>query len=173
MTTLTVGNAVQVDVSDLTSSERAVALYASDMPTCADPGSRGELSAWIVQGALRLGTAELRRRGELSNGHFLLALYELLTPQVQARHEVLFPDAFRLEVAEQAAAVSVEADAMSVLALARNAAARVEGDCPCAGTGIVECSDDDLGLSFDLHCPVHAVRRSGPFGDESMPGVAA
>lgn len=144
-----------VVVADLTGSERTVALYASDMPTRRRPGKNEQLRTWIAQGVERLGTEELRRRAEFLNGHFLLALSNVVTAQVQARHEQSYPDAWRLEVARQATATSVCFDGMSEAARKRNPAAQVDGECPCGGTRTVGFPGFDPDLSFGIVCPVH------------------
>ncbi|MFC4036539.1 hypothetical protein ACFO3J_34635 [Streptomyces polygonati] len=168
MTTLIVETAALVaagagvDICDLTYAERTVALYASDMPTT--PREWRQVHVWIVQGAERLGTDELRRRGAFLWGHRLLDRARVLTPQVQARHEQRFPLARRLRNAEKAASGSISRLGMSDAAVRRNGAGQVDGDCPCRETGTIECPDTDPDLSYDLVCPVHRPRRTGPFG---------
>jgi len=153
-----------VDVADLTSEERAVALYASDMPV----GRRRcfpnvQVREWIVQGAERLGAAEMRRQAEFARGWRLLELSHLVPAEVQARHEARFPNARRLNRAEQMAANDVYVNGLSEAARSRNGAAAVDGGCACAGTGRIEyCSEDfDPDMSYELDCPVHALRRQG------------
>ncbi|MGX2995205.1 hypothetical protein JNUCC64_13060 [Streptomyces sp. JNUCC 64] len=158
--------AVAVDVSELTSAERTVALYVSDMPTRRRYGSKEQVRAWIVQGAGRLGRRELKRRALFFNGHFLLALGGLVPvpAPVRVRHDERFPDGFRLDVAGQATATSVCFDGMSGAARKRNAMAEVDGRCPCRGTGMVGVDiDGDPDLSYELPCPVHPgpVSRAG------------
>ncbi|WP_234361151.1 MULTISPECIES: hypothetical protein [Streptomyces] len=148
-----------VDVSGLTSTERTVALYASDMPTRRRYGSKEQVRAWVSQGVERLGRTELRRRALFLNGHFLLALGGLvpIPAPVQARHDERFPDAFRLDVAGHATATSVCFDGMSKAAMKRNAAAKVDGQCPCEDTGRMFIDiDGDPDLSYEVDCPVHA-----------------
>ncbi|WP_328735817.1 hypothetical protein [Streptomyces bobili] len=162
-TTLTaVGS--KVDVSALTSSERTVALYVSDMPTRRRYGTKEEVRAWIEQGIERLGRRELARRALFLNGHFLLALCDLvpIPAPMQARHDERFPDAYRLDVAGHATATSVCFDGMSATARKRNSAAKVDGECPCHGTGSMFVDvDGDPDLSYGLYCPVH---RPSPIG---------
>ncbi|WP_258539628.1 hypothetical protein [Streptomyces ipomoeae] len=146
-------------VRDLSSSERIVALYASDMPAQGGIGTPGQVRAWIAQGAVRLGGAELRRRAEFHHGFFLLELDGLVTAAVLARHEQCFPDVSRLEAADEAAALSVRVDGMSEAGRARNAAAQVKG-CPCGGTGTIAVDDFDPDLSYAVYCPVHAPAAS-------------
>ncbi|WP_236067856.1 hypothetical protein [Streptomyces brasiliscabiei] len=148
-----------VDVSGLTSAERTVALYASDMPTRRRYGSKEQVRAWVAQGVERLGRTELRRRALFLNGHFLLALGGLvpIPALVQARHDERFPDAFRLDVAGHATATSVCFDGMSKAAMKRNAAAKVDGQCPCENTGRMFIDiDGDPDLSYEVDCLVHA-----------------
>ncbi|MFF3731823.1 hypothetical protein ACFYXM_16240 [Streptomyces sp. NPDC002476] len=149
-------------VPDMTGSERTVALYASDMPTRRRYGTKDQVREWIVQGASRLGAEELRRRAELYNGHFMLAVGGLVTSDVQARHEERFPDGRRLRIAEQATATSKCFDGMSKTAIARNTAAQVDGECACGGTGLVEIIVDwDPGASYSQHCMVHRAAMAG------------
>ncbi|MGW8887320.1 hypothetical protein [Streptomyces sp. NPDC055749] len=145
-----------VRVQDLTGSERAVALYASDMPSGRRRHSSEQVREWIVQGVERLGAAEIRRRGEFFYGHRLLELSGLVTPQIQQRHEQRFPKRGRLNVADQESANSVFGDRMSEETRLRNGTAAVDGDCPCRGTRCIPTFyDDDCG-PVDMLCPVHA-----------------
>ncbi|MGY3204069.1 hypothetical protein [Streptomyces sp. TE5632] len=143
-----------VDVSGLTVPERTVALYASDMATPTTLGTPDLVRAWIVQGAERLGTAELRRLAEFFHGFFLLEMDGVATPALLARHEQCFPDVGRLDAANAAAALSVRVHGMTETARTRNGAASMD-DCPCGGTGTVDIDDPDPDLSFSLYCPVH------------------
>ncbi|WP_234045794.1 hypothetical protein [Streptomyces adelaidensis] len=153
---------VPVVVADLTGSERTVALYASDMPTRRSYGTKDQVREWIVQGAERLGAEELRRRAEFHNGHFMLAVGGMATADVQARHEERFPDGRRLGIAELATATSKCFDGMSKAAIVRNAAARVDGECACGGTGLITFTEDwDPGASYSLHCMVHRAAVAG------------
>lgn len=143
-------------VTDLTLNERVVALYASDMPARRRAGTTpDQVHAWIMQGAERLGSEELRLRAEYHYGHRLLECSRIVTPQVQARHEQRFPNRRRLHTAEQAAAGNILQDRMSEAARKRNMAAKVDGDCPCRGTGTVEFPNWDPDVAFGLVCPVH------------------
>ncbi|MEV6948819.1 hypothetical protein AB0N07_44290 [Streptomyces sp. NPDC051172] len=144
-----------IDVSDLTGAERAVALYASDMPNGRRHHTKEQFRAWIVQGAERLGEAEMRRQALYFRGWRLLDMHERLTAQVQARHEQRFPRRFRLVRAEQGGALSVSVDGMSKGALARNGLVDLDGDCPCEGTGGIAAWDADAGESYEILCPVH------------------
>lgn len=145
-----------VRVQDLTGAERAVALYASDMPSGRRRHSSEQVRDWIVQGVERLGTEEVRRRGEFFYGHRLLELHGLVTPQIQQRHEQRFPKRGRLNVADQQAADNVYGDRMSEATRLRNGTAAVDGDCPCRGTRYIPAFyDEDCG-PVDMLCPVHA-----------------
>ncbi|MFD0211991.1 hypothetical protein ACFVH9_23510 [Streptomyces hirsutus] len=143
-----------VTARGLTAPERTVALYASDMPDRQCHGAPEQLALWIAQGAERLGTAELRRLAEFFHGFFLLEMDGMVTPALLARHEQCFPDMSRLDVANEAAALSVRVHGMSETARTRDGAASVD-DCPCGGTGVVDIDDPDPDLSFSLYCPVH------------------
>lgn len=141
-------------VPGLTAPERTMALYASDMPGQQGRWAPEQLAVWIVQGAARLGTAELRRLAEFFHGFFLLEMDGMVTPVLLARHEQRFPDVSRLDAANAAAALSVRVHGMSETARTRNGAASMD-DCPCGGTGTVDIDDPDPDLSFSLYCPVH------------------
>ncbi|WP_405902700.1 hypothetical protein OG696_11080 [Streptomyces sp. NBC_00656] len=143
-------------VMGLTGSERAVALYASDMPSGRRRHTSEQVRAWIVQGVDRLGAEEIRRRAEFQYGHRLLDMSGLVTPQIQQRHEQRFPKTGRLRVAEQQSSNSICGDGMSEEARLRNTAAEVDGECPCRGTrGIPVFYDENCG-SVQMMCPVHA-----------------
>ncbi|MFF5277534.1 hypothetical protein [Streptomyces sp. NPDC000133] len=145
-----------VRVQDLTGAERAVALYASDMPSGRRRHSSEQVREWIVQGVERLGAEEVRRRGEFFYGHRLLELSGLVTTQIQQRHEQRFPKRGRLNVADQESANSVYGDRMSKETRLRNGAAAVDGNCPCRGTRYIPTFyDEDCG-TVDMLCPVHA-----------------
>ncbi|MFJ7422442.1 hypothetical protein ACIQXD_28145 [Streptomyces uncialis] len=142
------------DAAGLTSSERTVALYASDMPTRRRYGTKEQVRAWIAQGVERLGHEEVARRAVFCYGHRLLELSNLVPAAVRAAHEARFPDAFRLDVAAQATATSICFDGMHEAARKRNGAARVDGPCPCRGTGSIRLWVYGDGM-FSLVCPVH------------------
>jgi hypothetical protein len=150
--TVTVEAIEPVDVRDLTGSERAVALYASDMPSGRRRHADEQVRAWIVQGVGRLGMEELRRRALFLRGWRLLDLDGLVTPQVQARHEQRFPKPGRLAVAESEGAGSVLVDGVSDAARLRNGTPIVDGGCPCRGTGGIPLWEPGI----ELMCPVHS-----------------
>lgn len=145
-----------VRVQDLTGSERAVALYASGMPSGRRRHSSEQVREWIVQGVERLGAEEIRSRAEFRYGHRLLEMSGLVTPQIQQRHEQQFPKAGRLRVAEQQSSNSVCGDGMSEGARLRNAAAKVDGDCPCRGTRRIRAVFGEGEDQPAMLCPVHA-----------------
>ncbi|PWG11879.1 hypothetical protein DF268_19165 [Streptomyces sp. V2] len=151
----------QVDVSDLTGSERAVALYASDMPNGRGSHSRDEVREWIAQGVERVGVRELRRSARYRYGYRLLELAGMLTPEIRACHTARFPDPKRLRKAGQESSNSVYGDGMTGAALRRNAQARTEGECPCGGSGRIafRSPDFDPYAAYERECPVHAPRR--------------
>ncbi|WP_285570750.1 hypothetical protein [Streptomyces sp. RTGN2] len=141
---------------DLTGSERAVALYASDMPSGRRRHSSEQIREWIVQGAELLGVEEIRSRAEFRYGHRLLEMSGLVTPQIQQRHEQQFPKAGRLRVAEQQSSNSICGDGMSEEARLRNTAAKVDGDCPCRGTRRIRAVFGEGEDQPAMLCPVHA-----------------
>ncbi|MFF3820845.1 hypothetical protein ACFYYD_30400 [Streptomyces bluensis] len=144
-----------IDVRNLTGAERAVALYASDMPNGRRDYTKEQFRAWIVQGAERLGEAEMRRLALYLRGWQVLNISDLVTEQIQARHEQRFPRSFRLVRAGQGAALSVHVDGMTPAALARNGVVDLDGDCPCQGTGGIMVWGIDPDESYERLCPVH------------------
>jgi hypothetical protein len=138
-----------VSVEDLSNHERAVSLYASDMPTrySYDPAHHAQLSEWIVQGATRLGLVEVRHWAACAYGYRLMWLADRATPEQAAAHSRRFPSARRYDVAERmASVVSCWAGVdMAPAARPRGADAVVEGGCPCGDTGWIA----------DTSCPVH------------------
>ncbi|MFF0672125.1 hypothetical protein ACFYVE_28330 [Streptomyces tendae] len=156
-TALTHSQETAIDVTSLTGAERAVALYASDMPNTRRHHTGEQVHDWIVQGAERLGTEEMQRRAVYLRGWQLLNVNNLVTPQIQARHEQRFPKARRLLLADQAGSGNVFCfDGMSDEARARNRAATVDGDCPCHGTGGIAVWGADPDASCEILCPVHS-----------------
>ncbi|GFH64322.1 hypothetical protein ACWGUP_10555 [Streptomyces diastaticus] len=148
-----------VVVGELGYWERAVALFASSMPSRFRAGSfsREERDAWVVQGVERLGVDEVRRRARFANGYRLLSMSGLVTGEVQRRHEARFPQKRRLATAEQEAANSL---CRLAPVGASRIGAEVDGPCPCRGTGSVELPDMDPDLSCSVDCPVHPRRTA-------------
>ncbi|MGY5630269.1 hypothetical protein ACW7N6_15775 [Streptomyces sp. UC1A3] len=138
--TLVAHAATPVLVEELSGMERAVALYASDMPTGyllqgpADPN----VADWIAQGAARLGRDEVRRRAAYLAGHRKLWLRDMTTPEIDRRHKVRFPSARRLKIAESMASTSYFW--IPVAPAARHLPAVIDGPCP-------KC--DDAGKLWD------------------------
>lgn len=123
-------------VEDLSGMERAVALYASDMPTrYRSQGSHdGNLVDWISQGIARLGRDEIRQRASFVAGHRKLWLCDKTTPEIDHRHKARFPSKRRLNTAEELASGTVSW--ITVAPAARNLPAVIDGPCPrCDGAG--------------------------------------
>ncbi|MFJ8335228.1 hypothetical protein [Streptomyces sp. NPDC094437] len=124
-------------VEELSSWERTVALYASDMPTTYHCLGRQDsnLLGWISQGVARLGREETRRRASYLAGYRRVWLRELVTPQIARRHSERFPSVRRLTAAEDKSASSI----MSLIRIAptaRNFPVVIDGPCPtCDGAG--------------------------------------
>ncbi|MFF7330892.1 hypothetical protein [Streptomyces sp. NPDC008150] len=121
---------------NLCGMERAVALYASDMPSRfrfrrdLEPA----LLAWIGQGVDRLGREEVRRQASFFAGHRKLWLRDLLTPEIDRRHRARFPLARRLDMAERMASVTIMLT--GVAPDARDLPEVIDGPCPkCDGAG--------------------------------------
>ncbi|MFF7365025.1 hypothetical protein [Streptomyces sp. NPDC008125] len=142
-------------VRDLTGSERAVALYVSDMPSGRRRHSAEQVRDWIAQGVQRLGREEIARWGAFLRGHRLLDLNGLVSVQIQQRHEQRFPKAGRLVTADQQAANTVF-DGMSEETRRRNHVAEVDGACPCRGTRRIRMHLEEGRDSLAMMCPVHA-----------------
>ncbi|MGA5343297.1 hypothetical protein ACPCK3_30290 [Streptomyces griseoincarnatus] len=145
-----------VQVEDLSNGERAVALYASDMPARYRV-SRGDLALltfWIVQGAARLGLDELYRSAAYASGYRRLRAAGWATPEQDAAHACRFSSASRLERAERLAAVVTYRVAMTPEARERGRRTLVERACDCAGTGWAAF---DMGDGTDAlqACPGH------------------
>src|SRR5689334_16551534 len=92
--------------SGLSNMERAVALYASDMPQrfLMRPGTEATVAAWILQGAARLGFDEVQRSAACAYGYRLLWLADLTTAEQDRAHQRRFPNARRWDRAERLAA---------------------------------------------------------------------
>lgn len=125
-------------VEELEAMERAVALYASDMPTRYryQGDHDGNLVAWIAQGIARLGREEIRQRASFLAGHRKLWLRDMTTPEIDRRHQARFPSKRRLGRAEELASSTVSW--ITVAPAARNHPAVIDGPCPkCDGAGKV------------------------------------
>lgn len=145
-----------VSVAELSNGERAVALYASDMPT-RYRNRRGDLALltfWVLQGVMRLGLDELYRSAAYAYGYRLLWAAGSATPEQDAAHARRFPSAARLDRAERLAAVLTCRSEMTPEARKRGLRPLVEGACDCAGTGWVAY---DMGDGTDAlqACPGH------------------
>ncbi|MER6526750.1 hypothetical protein [Streptomyces sp. NPDC001508] len=121
---------------ELSNMERAVALYASDMPM--RYRYQGPLDwnlvDWIAQGVARLGREEIRRRASFLAGHRKLWLRDMTTPEIERRHKARFPSKRRLDTAESMAATTVSW--ITVALAARNLPIVIDGPCPkCDGAG--------------------------------------
>jgi hypothetical protein len=147
-----------LSVSDLHGGERAVALYASDMP--ADYRFRkddaDQVLSWILQGAARMGLDELRRSAAFLYGYRLLWLADMVSSEQRRAHKLRFPDARRLDRAEMLAALSIGFPSARVTpeAIKRGEQPQVEGICWCAGTGWVPFDMGD-GTEALQACPGH------------------
>ncbi|GGO55495.1 hypothetical protein GCM10012287_46900 [Streptomyces daqingensis] len=130
---------MSISVSDLTNAERAVALYASDMPNdCrSQRGDRDRLEFWIVQGATRMGLEFLYRTAALHSGYRLCWLNKSLSAEQKRAEAERFPNKARIDLAGQMAANSILHFRPNAEALARKQVA-FDGGCPkCEGTGEV------------------------------------
>lgn len=146
-------------VEDLSNGERAVALYASDMPTSYSyqRGDDAQVEAWIVEGAGRLGLPELYRSAAFLDSFQVLELAGTATRDQERAHKARFPSAARLRRASTLASLMVGMFRVSEAAIKRSSRPQVEGACRCAGTGWFEvCFDPDEPTSVALeNCAAH------------------
>jgi hypothetical protein len=148
-------------IANLSNQERAVALYASDMPLSflMRPGDDVTVCAWILQGVARLGLGEVRRSAAYAYGYRLLWLADLATKEQDEAHRRRFPDARRWNRAERLAScfTACAGYPMTQAALDRGHRTEVEGACRCGGTGwLRECYDPDEPTTFmERNCPGH------------------
>ncbi|MFE0273902.1 hypothetical protein ACFWZY_17575 [Streptomyces sp. NPDC058992] len=165
-----------VSAEDLSNLERAVALYASDMPSRFRwrRSENATVSAWIVQGADRLGLAELYRSAAYLQGYLLLDMARSTTTEQDRAHRARFRDARRLDRAEEVASslTCLTGTGMSQAAKDRGSRPLVEGVCRCGGSGwIADALDpDDPTTAFHTACPVHNRTGTRPL---VVRGVAA
>ncbi|MFI2302875.1 hypothetical protein ACH5AL_29145 [Actinacidiphila glaucinigra] len=155
-----------VSVSDLSNGERAVALYASDMPGeyRYRRGDDAKVFAWIVQGAGRLGLSELYRSAAFLRGFRLLWLARSATGEQKRAHALRFPNAARLRRAELLASLTVGMTQMSQAAIDRSGRPQVEGACRCAGSGWFEvCFEpgDPTSVAWE-NCAAHNPKGHRP-----------
>jgi hypothetical protein len=125
-------------VENLANTERAVALYASDMPNGYRLQGREDanLADWMVQGVARLGREEIRRRASFLRGHRKLWLDDMTTPEIDRRHKKRFPSKRRLDLAESMASTSLFW--ISVAPSVPDVPIVIDGPCPqCDGAGKV------------------------------------
>jgi hypothetical protein len=137
-------------IETLSGMERAVALYSSDMPNGYryQRSSGPALIAWILQGTVRLGREETRRRASYLAGHRKLWLRDMTTQEIDRRHAERFPSARRLNRAEELASASVMW-LVGVAPEARHLPAVIDGCCPeCDnfgkiwGTWVIDAGSD-------------------------------
>ncbi|MGW0599672.1 hypothetical protein ACWD11_21290 [Streptomyces sp. NPDC002776] len=151
-----VPSTLALSVKDLSNGERAVALYASDMPSRyrGHRGDSDQVTAWVLQGAARLGLDELYRSAACAYGYRLLRLAGSATPEQDAAHARRFPSASRRNCAERVATALTFGSEMTPEARKRGGRTLVEGACHCAGTGWIPF---DMGDGTFAHqaCPGH------------------
>jgi hypothetical protein len=169
---LELGAAVSV-IANLSNQERAVALYASDMPTAykATGKSYAAVIAWILQGVARLGLAEVHRSAAYAYGYRLLWLADLTTQEQDQAHQSRFPNGRRWDRAERLASAFTMWGYCRMTRAAKDRAGRpqVEGSCRCGGSGwITECLDpDDPTTRTARNCPGH--NPNGSTGSGQVP----
>lgn len=150
-------------IEELSGMERAVALYASDMPNRYGWPDTSAVVGWIVQGVARLGREEIRRRASFLAGHRKLWLRDMTTPEINRRHKKRFPSARRLGVAEELASGSIMW--ITVAPAARNLPAVIDGTCPrCDGAGklwVNQVIDDASGWYEEGYVPCWVCQDGG------------
>ncbi|WP_018569189.1 hypothetical protein [Streptomyces sp. PsTaAH-124] len=96
-----------VRVTGLTNGERAVALYASDMPGGYrfGRGDDGTVMAWVLQGVARLGFKDVYDAAGEVRYYGVLRQAGRVTAEVRRGVRRRFPDRRRLECAERTSAM--------------------------------------------------------------------
>ncbi|MFD4752033.1 hypothetical protein [Streptomyces sp. NPDC058426] len=151
--------AAPVAIESLTTSERRVALYVSDMPGQRRYRSNEEYAGWVQQGVALLGVEELRRRAACLRGYEVLSGAGLASAEVRERHAVRYPKAGRLEWAARVAANLSTVFGLDADAAARNDSRATDGWCACDGTGLIALPPLPEGPDH-LVCPVHDHRSA-------------
>ncbi|MEU5442856.1 hypothetical protein [Streptomyces griseofuscus] len=152
-------------LEELEAMERAVALYASDMPNgyLLQGPQDAAVVGWINQGVARLGREEIRLRASRLLGHRLLWLRDMTTPEINRRHKKRFPSKRRLGLAESLAAITIgwTAPAPAV----RNLPALIDGPCPrCDDAGklwVNRVIDDASGWYEEGYVPCWVCQGGG------------
>ncbi|MFI6656891.1 hypothetical protein ACIBL8_15420 [Streptomyces sp. NPDC050523] len=152
-------------VEELEAMERAVALYASDMPTryrLRGPEDTAVIG-WITQGVARLGREEIRQRASRLLGHRKLWLRDMTTPEIDRRHKERFPSKRRLNIAESMASTTVMW--VGIVPAARNLLAEIDGPCPrCDDAGklwVNQVIDDASGWYEEGYVPCWVCQNGG------------
>lgn len=124
-----------VSVEELSNGERAVALYASDLPDGYryQRGDDAQLIAWIIQGAARMGLDRLRRTAALAAGFRRARTANRVTAEQTRAHAKRFPNVKRdRRTGELAALVTLYAP-VSDEARERGLRYALDGPCPECG----------------------------------------
>ncbi len=124
-----------VSVEDLSNGERAVALYASDLPDDYryKRGDDAKLTAWIIQGVTRMGMAQLCRTAALASGFRRSRQANRVTAEQERAHMERFPNAKRdRRTGELASLLSLSAP-VSDEARERGLRYLLDGPCPECG----------------------------------------
>ncbi|MFE0804327.1 hypothetical protein [Streptomyces sp. NPDC058812] len=124
-----------VSVTDLSNGERAVALYASDMPDSYrhQRGEDARLIAWIIQGVTRMGLDELRHTAALASGFRRLRQAKRVTAEQKRAHTERFPNAKRDRRTGELASLLTLSVPMSNEARDRGLRYLLDGPCPECG----------------------------------------
>ncbi|MFG2814352.1 hypothetical protein [Streptomyces sp. NPDC048410] len=122
-------------VGDLSNGERAVALYASDLPNYYryQRGDNALLIAWIIQGANRVGMDRLRRTAALDAGFRRSRAAKRLTATQKWAQSERFPDTKRERRAGELAALVTLSAPVSEEARKRGLRFLLDGPCPECG----------------------------------------
>ncbi|MET7287582.1 hypothetical protein [Streptomyces sp. NPDC005573] len=130
-----------ISVSDLSNAERAVALYASDLPDSYSYGGRADdarLDAWVVQGATRMGLESLYRTAALHSGYGKSRAGKYLSSEQKRAEAERFPSRVRIRRSGELAALVTMRVGVTDVARERGKRVEFDGGCPkCHGAGRV------------------------------------
>ncbi|MEU9734067.1 hypothetical protein [Streptomyces sp. NPDC048002] len=124
-----------VTVEELSNSERAVALYASDMPDGYhhQGGGNDRLIAWIAQGVTRMGLDELHRTAALASGFRRCRQAKRVTAEQKRAHAGRFPNPKRDRRTGELASLLTLSVPMSDAARDRGLQHLLDSPCPECG----------------------------------------
>ncbi|CQR61537.1 hypothetical protein [Streptomyces leeuwenhoekii] len=124
-------SAQALSVTDLSNAERAVALYASDLPDTYSyrRGDDAQLVAWIDQGVSRMGLEAIYRTAALASGYRRAWMNGHVTEGDKRAEAERFPNVVRAVRAWEVAALITFRHGVSDEARARSERYPVNGEC--------------------------------------------